>query len=186
MYALDPATNRLVADAAGPLDAAAALRWLQTESGSPLRAPIGVIGPREEDDARAATAEAVGRLLATAGFTVICGGRAGVMHAVCKGAAEAGGLTIGLLPGEDAAEANPYVAVPIASGIGEARNAIIACSAAVLIVIGDSYGTLSEVALGLRFGKTVFGLCHPPKVDGVVALPDVAALAPALAKRLLG
>ncbi|MGE4527857.1 MAG: TIGR00725 family protein [Rhodospirillaceae bacterium] len=186
MYALDPATNRLVPAEGGPLDAMAALRWLQTESGAPLRAPIGVIGPREDDTEREAAAEAVGRLLAEAGFTVLCGGRGGVMRAASKGAAEAGGLTIGLLPGDNAADANPYVAVPIASGIGEARNAIIACAAAVLVVIGDSYGTLSEVALGLRFGKTVFGLCHPPQVEGVRALPDVAALAPALARHLLG
>lgn len=189
MYALDPVANALTspeAPGATLLDAAAALTWLQARSGHPLRAPIGVIGPREEDDARNLVAEAVGRKLAEWGFTVLCGGRGGVMRAAAKGATGAGGLTIGLLPEADPDFANPYIAVPIATGIGEARNAIIACAAAVLIVIGDSYGTLSEVALGLRFGKTVLGLCDPPGVEGVKRLGDVEELADALAARLLG
>lgn len=189
MYALDPVANALTrVDAPGaiPLDASAALKWLQDQSGHPLRAPIGVIGPREEDDVRNRVAEAVGGKLGEWGFTVLCGGRGGVMRAVAKGAAAAGGLTIGLLPEPDPDFANPYIGVPIATGIGEARNAIIACAAAVLIVIGDSYGTLSEVALGLRFGKTVLGLCDPPKVEGVQALADVEDLDAALAARLLG
>ena len=189
MYALDPLTNVLT-DPAHPgavaLDAAGALLWLQRRSGRPLRAPIGVIGPREEDDARNAAAEAVGRLLAGFGFTVICGGRGGVMQAVCRGVSEAGGLAIGLLPEPDPAAANPFVTVPIATGIGEARNAIIAQAAAALVVIGDSYGTLSEVALGLRFGKPVLGLCDPPQVAGVERLGAVGELPAALARVLLG
>ncbi len=188
MYALDPITNTLT-DPAMPgavaLDAAGALVWLQRHSGRRVRAPIGVIGPREEDEARNRTAEAVGRMLAGFGFTVICGGRGGVMQAVCRGVSEAGGLSIGLLPEPDPGVANPYVGVPVATGIGEARNAIIAQSAALLIVIGDSYGTLSEVALGLRFGKTVLGLCAPPKVEGVVPLARVEDLPQALADALL-
>ncbi len=189
MYAIDPHANALVDPAqpgAVPMDAAAALLWLQRRSGRPVRAPVGVIGPREEDPARNAVAEAVGRMLAGFGFTVICGGRGGVMQAVCRGAAEAGGLTVGLLPEPDPAAANPFVGVPIATGIGEARNAIIAQAAAVLIVIGDSYGTLSEVALGLRFGKTVLGLCAPPPVAGVVRLDGVEDLPAALARALIG
>jgi len=189
MYALDPVANALTnpeAPGAVPLDPSAALKWLQSRSGHPLRAPIGVIGPREEDDDRNRVAEAVGRKLGEWGFTVLCGGRGGVMRAAAKGATGAGGLTIGLLPEADPDFANPYISVPIATGIGEARNAIIACAAAVLIVVGDSYGTLSEVALGLRFGKTVLGLCNPPKVDGVQVLADVEDLNAALAARLLG
>ena len=104
MYALDPVANALTnpeAPGAVPLDPSAALKWLQSSSGHPLRAPIGVIGPREEDDDRNHVAEAVGRKLGEWGFTVLCGGRGGVMRAAAKGATGAGGLTIGLLPEAD-------------------------------------------------------------------------------------
>jgi uncharacterized protein (TIGR00725 family) len=149
------------------LDAVAAATWLQRESGYPLRVPIGVIGPRDASGPQVAAAAAVGRGLAEIGFVVICGGRQGVMEAVCKGAAEAGGTTIGLLPDVEPSLANPYVSVVIATGIGEARNALIARSALCLVAIGDSFGTLSEVALGRQFGKLIIGLEGAPLVDGV-------------------
>jgi uncharacterized protein (TIGR00725 family) len=149
------------------LDAVAAATWLQRESGYPLRVPIGVIGPRDASGPQVAAAVAVGRGLAQIGFLVICGGRQGIMEAVCKGAAEAGGTTIGLLPDIEPSLANPYVSVVIATGIGEARNALIARSALCLVAIGDSFGTLSEVALGRQFGKLVIGLEGAPLVDGV-------------------
>jgi len=169
-----------------PVDAAEAMRWLQTESGFPLRAPIGVIGPNEASAGQADTAERVGALLGRMGLTLLCGGRQGVMEAACRGAAQTGGLSIGLLPQGDPAQANGFVTVPIASGIGEARNAIIAQASACLIAIGDSHGTLSEVALGLRLGKTVFGLAGAAALDGVIQLADPADLAAALASHLLG
>ena len=100
----------------------------------------------------------IGEGLARAGFVVVCGGRQGVMQAVCEGVARVGGMSIGLLPDTDASQANPHVGVVIATGIGEARNALIARAAFCLIAIGDSFGTLSEVALGRQFGKTVIGL----------------------------
>ena len=159
--------SRSHADALESVDAIGAVTWLQRESGHPLRVPIGVIGPREATDAQLAAALEVGELLGDCGLTVICGGRQGVMQAVCEGVARVGGLSIGLLPETDPTAANPYVGVAIATGIGEARNALIARASLCLIAIGDSFGTLSEVALGRHFGKLVVGLEDAADVDGV-------------------
>jgi uncharacterized protein (TIGR00725 family) len=170
----DPATRRWESagitsrtDAREEVDAIAAVTWLQRESGYPLRVPIGVIGPREATDAQLAGALAVGELLGDCRLTVICGGRQGVMQAVCEGVARVGGWSIGLLPDIDPAAANPFVSVAIATGIGEARNALIARASFCLIAIGNSFGTLSEVALGRQFGKTVIGLEGAAEVEGV-------------------
>lgn len=149
------------------LDAIAAVSWLQRESNYPLREPIGVIGPRDATPAQRAAALQVGELLGDCRLAVLCGGRQGVMQAVCEGVVRVGGLSIGLLPGADAAQANPFVGVAIATGIGEARNALIARASFCMIAIGDSLGTLSEVALGRQFGKLVIGLEGAAKVPGV-------------------
>jgi len=148
------------------VDSIAAVAWLQEHV--PVRVPVGVIGPREAPDTQLLAAEQVGYGLAKMGLVAICGGRQGVMEAVCRGAAQAGGLSIGLLPDADPSFANPHVGVVIATGIGEARNALIARASLCLVVIGDSYGTLSEVALGRQFGKKVIGLEGAAKVDGVI------------------
>jgi len=103
-------------------------------------------------------AEAVGRALAEAGAILICGGRGGVMAAACRGAKSAGGLTIGVLPGDSATEANPYVDIPIVTGIGEARNIIIVRTAHAVIAVGGEFGTLSEIAFALKLGRPVVGL----------------------------
>jgi uncharacterized protein (TIGR00725 family) len=150
------------------VDAIEATTWLQRDRGLPLRVPVGVIGPRDAASTQLAVAVQVGELLARCGFSVICGGRHGVMQAVCEGVARNGGTSIGLLPDTDPSLANPYVTVAIATGIGEARNALIARASLCLIAIGDSYGTLSEVALGLQFGKLVIGLEGAAHVQGVV------------------
>ena len=170
-------------DAFESVDATAAVTWLQRESGHPLRIPIGVIGPREATNAQLAAALAVGELLGDCRLTVICGGRQGVMQAVCEGVKRVGGLSIGLLPETDPAAANPYVGIAIATGIGEARNALIARASFCLIAIGDSFGTLSEVALGRQFGKLVIGLEGAAKIDGVLnmATPADAVHATAVA-----
>lgn len=144
-----------------------AVDWLQKESRHRLRTPVGVIGPRDATPEQLQAALEVGRGLARVGLTIVCGGRQGIMEAACQGAAELGGLSIGLLPETDPAHANAFVTVPIATGIGEARNALIARSALCLISIGDSYGTLSEVALGLLFGKPLFGLAGAAKIAGI-------------------
>ena len=100
----------------------------------------------------------VGRGLALAGAAVVCGGLGGVMEAACRGAREGGGLTVGLLPGIDRADANPYVSVAIATGLGEARNALVVRAADAAIAVGGEFGTLSEIAFALKLGKSVVGL----------------------------
>jgi hypothetical protein len=117
---------------------------------------------------------------------VICGGRQGVMQAVCEGVARVGGLAVGLLPDADATNANPFVGVAIATGIGEARNALIARASFCLIAIGDSFGTLSEVALGRQFGKLVVGLEGAAGVDGVEHVPTPRDAMDRVAQAVLG
>jgi uncharacterized protein (TIGR00725 family) len=119
---------------------------------------IGVIGGSAPTVEETSLAEAVGRRLAERGAVLICGGRGGVMEAACRGAKQAGGVTVGILPGTSRHQANPYVDVPIVTGIGEARNAIITRTGEAVIAVGGSFGTLSEIALALRFGKPVIGL----------------------------
>ena len=156
-------------DASGfeSVDVLAACTWLQRASKHPLRVPIAIIGPREATQAQLGAAYAVGLGLGECGFYVICGGRHGVMQSACEGAAKGGGISIGLLPDPDPALANAYVTIAIATGIGEARNALIARAAFCLVAIGDSFGTLSEVALGRQFGKRVLGLEGAATVEGV-------------------
>jgi uncharacterized protein (TIGR00725 family) len=134
---------------------------------APRRPIIGVIGASRPSAEEAALAEAVGRAIAGAGAILLCGGLGGVMEAACRGAKEAGGLTVGILPTEDAADANPFVDVPIATGIGEARNAIVARAPDALVAVGGGYGTLSEIALALKGGKRVVGL-RAPAVEGIL------------------
>ncbi|MBK9609094.1 MAG: hypothetical protein IPO58_22735 [Betaproteobacteria bacterium] len=164
----------------------AAAGWLQRQSGAPVRVPIGVIGPREATGAQLLAAEEIGNGLAAMGFFVICGGRQGVMEAVCKGVAEAGGMAIGMLPEPDPSFANAYAGIVIATGIGEARNALIARSSLCLVAIGDSYGTLSEVALGRQFGKRVIGLEGAARVEGVVHVASAAEALEEVARCALG
>ena len=164
------------------VDAVAAVLWLQRESGAPIRIPVGVIGPREATPPQLAAAEEVGRGLARMGFSVVCGGRHGVMEAVCRGASGSGGVTIGILPDADPGFANPHVGVVIATGIGEARNALIARASLCLVAIGDSFGTLSEVAFGRQFGKLVIGLEGAARVDGVVHVAGASAALEAVAR----
>jgi uncharacterized protein (TIGR00725 family) len=119
---------------------------------------IGVIGAGECDAEIGDLAEAVGRGIAEAGVVLVCGGMGGVMEAACRGARVAGGTTIGILPGRDRSEANEYVDIAIATGINEARNLAIIRTADVLIAVGGSYGTLSEIGFALKAGKKVVGL----------------------------
>jgi uncharacterized protein (TIGR00725 family) len=120
---------------------------------------IGIIGESEfSHAANEALAEETGRLIAAGGHVLVCGGLSGVMEAACRGARSAGGQTIGILPGTDRAEANPYVSVPVPTGLGQMRNVVIVLTADVLIAIGGGYGTLSEIGYALRCGKPVIGL----------------------------
>ena len=122
------------------------------------RVLIAVIGSGVCTPDVAAVAEAVGRELALQGATVVNGGLTGVMEAVSKGAREAGGHTIGLLPGTDAADANQYIEFALPTGLSHARNTIVARSADAIIAIDGSYGTLSELAFALIYNTPVIGL----------------------------
>ena len=119
---------------------------------------IAVIGASKCTAIESKWAEEVGRELANNGAAVICGGLTGVMEAVCRGAREAGGLTIGILPGDNAEAANAYVDIPVVTGMGYARNVIVVKSAQAAIAIGGSYGTLSEIAYACQRKIPVIGL----------------------------
>jgi len=103
-------------------------------------------------------AEEVGRLLAEAGVTLVCGGLTGVMEAVCRGATEADGVAIGVVPGNDVGEANPYCTHVVATGIGHARNLAVVSSGDAVIAIGGEWGTLSEIGLARGIGRPVVAL----------------------------
>ncbi|MBF8299507.1 MAG: hypothetical protein HW397_556 [Dehalococcoidia bacterium] len=103
-------------------------------------------------------AQQVGKEIALQGHILICGGMGGVMESACKGARSAGGTTIGVLPTGDVHDANPFVDIPIVTGMGYARNVIIARTASAIIAVDGEYGTLSEIAHGLGFGAPVIGL----------------------------
>jgi uncharacterized protein (TIGR00725 family) len=119
---------------------------------------IGVIGGSEINAPAAALAEEVGREIARQGAVLVCGGMAGVMEAACKGAVSEGGLTIGILPGDSRNSANPYVKIPIVTGIGYARNVAVARTSQAVIAIDGSYGTLTEIGYALQAGIPVIGL----------------------------
>jgi len=137
---------------------------------------IAVVGASSASDAELVAAETVGRTLGEAGATVITGGRSGVMEAASKGAASAGATTIGLLPGTDRAEANPYVSVAIPTGLGELRNGLIIRAADAVVAVGGAYGTLSEIALALRAGVPVIGV-DTWAIDGIESVPSATAAA---------
>jgi uncharacterized protein (TIGR00725 family) len=123
-----------------------------------MKTLIGVVGSGDEDAGLNAVAEEAGRLIAEAGCVLVNGGLGGVMAASARGAKRAGGLTIGLLPGGHPGDANPDIDVPVPTGMGEMRNALIIRAASVVIAIGGGYGTLSEVALALKTGKPVIAV----------------------------
>jgi uncharacterized protein (TIGR00725 family) len=119
---------------------------------------IGVIGGSEATTQAAKLAEEVGREIARQGAALVCGGLSGVMEAACKGASEEGGLTIGILPGDNRRAANPYVKIPIVTGLGYARNVAVVKSSQAIIAIDGSYGTLAEIGHALQSGIPVIGL----------------------------
>ncbi|MGX1096013.1 TIGR00725 family protein [Amorphus sp. MBR-141] len=149
------------------------------------RIPVGVIGPREPNARQNDVAYEVGHALGMLGVQMACGGKGGVMEAACRGNLEAGGQPIGLLPDEEWTGANPYVAIPIATGIGAARNAILARACTALIAVGGGYGTLSEMAYGLQWQRLVLALEGAPDVAGAVTCSDADAAIDRLVHRLL-
>ncbi len=135
---------------------------------------VSVIGGSTVSDEQAAVAERVGREIGRRDHTLVCGGRGGAMRAACRGASETGALTIGILPGGDPAAANEFVDVPVATGLGNARNPMVVGNGDAAVAIDGAYGTLSEIAFALDAGRPVAGL-DTHAVDGVRAVDDAAA-----------
>lgn len=139
---------------------------------------IGVIGAGTCDEATAAKAERVGRLLAGRGAVLVCGGLGGVMEAAARGARAEGGIAVGILPGSDPNAGNPHLSVRIATGFGHGRNLLIPQSCRGVVAIAGGYGTLSEIAFARKIGIPVVGIATWP-LDGsfpVVDDPDEAVL----------
>lgn len=119
---------------------------------------IGVVGPADCSAEVYRLAEEVGLRIGRSGAVLVCGGRSGVMEAAAKGAKEAGGITVGILPGDNDSNANPYIDIPIVTAMGNARNVINVLTSQVIIAIEGSYGTLSEIALAMKCHIPVIGL----------------------------
>lgn len=126
------------------------------------RAPVvSVIGSATCSKELAQLAEQVGSLLAREGVILVCGGRGGVMEAACRGARDQGGFTVGILPGRSPEEANPHLSLALPTGLGEARNTLVATAGQATIAVGGGFGTLSEIAFALKRGLRVILLSSP-------------------------
>ena len=137
---------------------------------------VSVVGGSTVTDETYEQARRVGQTLAERGHEVVCGGLGGVMKAACRGADERGGHTVGILPGEDPAAANRYVETAIATGLGNARNAVVVLNGDAVVAVDGHTGTLSEIALARDYGRPVAGLdTHEPEGLGVVAVGTATA-----------
>lgn len=130
---------------------------------------VTVIGAGEANGKERTDAAEAGRCIARGGAVLVCGGRGGVMEAASRGAREAGGTVVGILPGEG--PGNPYLTVVIPTGLGIARNALVVAAGDAVIAVGGGYGTLSEIAIALKRGIPVFGL-GTWDIDGVIPCPS--------------
>ncbi len=146
---------------------------------------VAVVGPGSDaTPSEVAVAQEVGELVAREGWVLLTGGLGGIMEAASRGAADAGGIVVGVLPGGDPSAANPSVAIPLPSGLGEARNALLVNASEGIVVVGGSWGTLSELALAVRRGKPVVQIggwriiteqgSPPPGTPPVVTRPEDA------------
>jgi len=137
---------------------------------------VAVLGGNVVDDLVYNKAYQAGKIIAEKGCILICGGLGGVMEASAKGAHEAGGMTIGILPGISKEDANPFITIPIVTGMGNARNIIITRTCDLAIAIDGKYGTLSEIAFCLKFGKPVLGI-DTYNIEGVKTVSNVEDIA---------
>lgn len=128
---------------------------------------IGVIGGSKPGQESYSHALKIGQLIAEKGAILICGGLSGVMEAASQGARKAGGLTVGILPGNSPADANPSIDIAIATGLGYARNSLVAMNSDVIIAVNGQYGTLTEIAYGCIYGKKIIGL-GTWEIEGVI------------------
>lgn len=128
---------------------------------------IGVIGAGDCSTETYNMAVELGYLISQSGWILICGGLGGVMKGAAKGCYKGGGLSVGILPGEEKDAANPFITLPIPTGMGEGRNLLIVRASDVVVSIAGGYGTLSEIGLALKMGKLVVGLKTWPNIDGI-------------------
>lgn len=133
---------------------------------------ISVIGGHETNSEIEKLAYGVGQKVAQVGAVLVCGGLNGVMSAAARGAKEAGGLTIGLLPGKEKTDANPYIDIALPTSIGYARNAIVACSADIIIALPGSHGTSCEISYGLVYKRPVIDLGNW-NVKGMIKVKNI-------------
>jgi len=128
---------------------------------------IGVIGAGDCPQELYALARELGQHIGRKKWVLFCGGLGGVMQAAAEGCSREGGMTVGLLPGNEKDSANPYIKLPIPTGIGEGRNLLVVRASDVVVALSGGYGTLSEIGLALRIGKPVVGLKTWPGIDGI-------------------
>jgi uncharacterized protein (TIGR00725 family) len=133
---------------------------------------IGVIGAGECSDKTYQLARNLGSEIGKKGWILVCGGLGGVMEAAARGCAEAGSMTVGILPGLDKASANLYIKIPLATGLGEGRNLLVVRASDALVSVAGGYGTLSEIALALKVNKPVIGLETWENIQGVQYVSD--------------
>jgi hypothetical protein len=153
-----------------------------------IQTTIAVIGAGDCDADAADTARELGRLLAVEGYTLICGGRGGIMAAASQGATEAGGQTIGVLPGLSRQDANASITIPLATGLGHMRNYLVVLNADAVVALDGEWGTLSEIALAKKIGRQVVGMGRWQELEGLIPARTpaeaVAAVQNCLANRL--
>jgi uncharacterized protein (TIGR00725 family) len=151
---------------------------LAARQGGPhrLMQPLGIIGPGDGGDRECNAAYEVAHAFASSKFAIVSGGRGGVMEAASRGAYDAGGVSIGILPEGDVSAANPYLTVAVPTGMGEMRNAVIARSSICLVAIGGGMGTVSEMALGLKWEKKVFTLYEEIWLPGAKSAKSIEQL----------
>ena len=137
---------------------------------------IGVIGAGECSPEIYHQANELGHLIGKNDWVLFCGGLGGVMEGAAKGCYQSGGITVGILPGKEKDSANPFITLPIATGLGEGRNLLVVRASDVVVAIAGGYGTLSEIGFALKIGKPVVGLNTWPGIDGVdyVETPEQA------------
>ena len=136
------------------------------------RITISVIGGHDANIKEEQLAYNIGKIVAKAGAVLVCGGLKGIMAAACKGAKEERGLTVGILPGKEKMDANAFVDIAIPTSIGYARNAIVACSADIIVALPGSHGTLSEICYGIVFGRPVIDLGNWQK-EGMIRVKNL-------------
>ncbi|MBN2644000.1 MAG: TIGR00725 family protein [Desulfuromonadaceae bacterium] len=134
---------------------------------------VAVIGAGTASERGCRTAEALGQRLAALGLVLVCGGRGGIMEAAARGCRQSVGEVVGILPGSEASEANPWVSLAIPTGLGHARNVLVVQSARAVIAVEGEYGTLSEIAIACKLGRPVFALNSWSQVPGVRVVASV-------------